>query len=107
MIPCLIKSSTLWIAYYKIVKETKLGSEMFWNKSFMCNTSFDVEVDLCPNERRVHCRTQLCSYAIGLRRCPHPDEKVWRICHSTPIQRNWDGLKGLYHLSAVEAVTQG
>jgi hypothetical protein len=38
----LIKANILWIAYYEIVKEAKLGSQMLWNNKFMCNASFDL-----------------------------------------------------------------
>src|SRR5680860_236751 len=42
-------------------------------------------VDLCPNERRIHCCNRRGVWAIDRCCCFQSDDNAWPICHSAPI----------------------
>ena len=66
-----------------------------------------IRLTCARNEGWVHRRTRLGSWAIGQRLVPTRMRRSGLSATLHLFQRNWDGLKGLYHLSALEAVTQG
>jgi transposase InsO family protein len=58
-------------------------------------------------ERRVRYeKTRAVQVAIGERRAPQPDGKPGYIRVDTVHQGDWEGLKGVYHINAVDEVTQ-
>jgi len=57
--------------------------------------------------RRIHYqKTRPAPVAIGERRRPHPDGKPGYLRIDTVHQGDWEGTKGVYHINAVDEVTQ-
>jgi transposase InsO family protein len=57
--------------------------------------------------RRAHwSKTRPPSVAIGVRRAPQPDGCPGYIRIDSVHQGDWDGVKGLYHINAVDCVSQ-
>lgn len=56
--------------------------------------------------RRVFTKTRPTGVRIGERRAPAPDGRPGGIRIDSVQQGDQDGLKGVYHLNAVDCVTQ-
>jgi transposase InsO family protein len=57
--------------------------------------------------RRAHwSKTRPMSVAIGVRRAPQPDGCPGYVRIDSVHQGDWDGVKGLYHINAVDCVSQ-
>jgi hypothetical protein len=58
------------------------------------------------NQAAVFEQTRPCAIAIGERRRPDPQGRPGFLRVDTVHQGDWDGAKGVYHINAVDAVTQ-
>ena len=56
--------------------------------------------------RQVWTKTRPMTIAIGERRAPAPNNRPGYLRLDTVHQGNQDGVKGLYHINAVDCVTQ-
>lgn len=62
--------------------------------------------DAYQRQRRTYTKTRPVNNTIGERRKPHPEGKPGYIRIDSVHQGDQDGVKGLYHINAVDEVTQ-
>lgn len=68
---------------------------------------YNLRANALYQQRRVHySKTQTRPSTIGIRRAPAPEGRPGFIRIDTVHQGDHDGLKGLYHINAVDIVTQ-
>ncbi|MES9905238.1 MAG: hypothetical protein ABW168_21500 [Sedimenticola sp.] len=60
----------------------------------------------CSRQRGAVSKTRPVQNSIGERRKPRPEGRPGYICVDTVHQGDWDGVKGVYHVNAVDEITQ-